>query len=120
MSLLTVHHPICPTERVFKILHFGSNLSIDRSGQWFSQGPTSGREILIETPPPPLHYAYKEASETLHKQYMSLLVVHHPIICRTERVEGTYPKAGILCVIGAVALAEDLTLRPINSWQMMP
>ena len=119
MSLLTVHHPICPTERVFKILHFGSNFIVHCGGQWLGQRPTSYREILIESPPP-LLYAYKEASETLHKQCMSLIVVQHPIICRTENVEGTYPKSGILCVIGAVALVEDFTLRPINSWQMLP
>ena len=82
MSLTAVQHPIGHTERVPKILYFGSNLTFNIGGKL--NDDTYRRPADATTRSPHLPSRSKEGLETICKQWVSFIGAHY----HTPFVEG--------------------------------
>ena len=83
MPMLTVLYPTCCTQRIPEISNFVWNLRVDLGGTRHNVINKSHTKAITSSSQ--LSHASNEGFGTLHKQWMALLEVHHPICC-TERV----------------------------------
>ena len=79
MSLLIAYHPIWCAERLSQIWYFVSNSEGQPWQKWHDVNHWGFK--VVGRSSSHLSYTSKEHYEILHKQWVSLLVAHHPISC---------------------------------------